>query len=134
MIDIESHTADIRIRLKAGSIAQLFSEGMRSLYEVLEPGNRKGKGGINQSIRLKGTDKTILLINFLNEVLSHSLIHKCVFDKMSRFEKHNDALFIDIQGFQVNGFIKDIKAVTFHEAEIQKSETGEFSTTIILDI
>ena len=134
MIHIESHIADMRIRLKAESIEDLFSEGMKSLYIVMESRGRKGKIQIAHSLELSGSDKTVLLIDFMNEVLSYSLIHKCVFDNILLFKTQEDGLLIDLQGYKVKSFSKDVKAVTFHEAEITESEAGVFETMVILDI
>jgi len=134
MIEIESHIADLRIRLGARSLEHLFSEGMKSLYLILEPEGRKEKVKFDKSIRLFGSDITILLINFLNEVLSYSLINKCMYNHISLFKNVEDGLLIHLSGHQVNAFLKDVKAVTFHEAEVIKSEADIFETTIILDI
>ena len=134
MIKIESHVADIRIRLKAASLEHLFSEGMRSLYKVLEPRGKKEKTHLKQSFKLIGDDNTILLIDFMNEVLSYSLIYKYVYVEISKFKNTEDGLFIDLKGYKVKTFLKDVKAVTFHEAEILETQTGVFETSIILDI
>lgn len=134
MIEIESHIADIRIRLKADSLEHLFSEGMKSLYDILQPRRKKGKSSVVLSINLTGSDITVLLIDFLNEVLSYSLINKCVYDKISIFNLNGDSLLIELKGYTVTTFLKDIKAVTFHEAEVLESGTGIFETMIILDI
>ena len=134
MIEIESHIADIRIRLKAGSLEHLFSEGMKSLYDVLQPRRKKEKSKVVRSVNLIGSDITILLIDFLNEVLSYSLINKCVYNKISVFKNSGDSLLVKIQGYKVTTFLKDVKAVTFHEAEVMESGDGDFETTIILDI
>jgi SHS2 domain-containing protein len=134
MIEMESHIADVRIRLRAESLEHLFSEGMKSIYNVLVPKGKKRKNKIDQSIVLTGTDDTVLFINFLNEVLTFSLINKCVFTKISVFRNYGNGLLIDLNGYGVDSFIKDVKAVTFHEAEVVESESGKFETTIILDI
>jgi SHS2 domain-containing protein len=134
MIEIESHIADIRIRLEADSLEHLFSEGMKSLYDVLQPRRKKGKSSVVLSINLNGSDITVLLIDFLNEVLSYSLINKCVYDKILIFNLSGDNLLVELKGFTVAKFLKDVKAVTFHEAEVVESGAGIFETMIILDI
>jgi SHS2 domain-containing protein len=134
MIEIESHIADIRIRLEAESLEHLFSEGMKSLYDVLQPRRKKEKSNVEQSINLTGSDITVLLIDFLNAVLSYSLINKCIYNKILVFKSSNEGLHIKIKGYKVATFLKDVKAVTFHEAEVIVSGAGLFQTTIILDI
>jgi SHS2 domain-containing protein len=134
MIEIESHIADIRIRLEANSIRDLYFEGMKSLYKVLQPKGRKGKSIFDKSIRLTGSDNTILFINFLNEVLAYSLINRCVYNNILSFRHHDNSLLIHISGYKIDSFQKDIKAVTYHEAEIIHTERGRFGTRVILDI
>ncbi|MHA1988828.1 MAG: archease [Promethearchaeota archaeon] len=134
MIEIESHTADIRIRLEANTLENLYQEGMKSMYSVLQPKGKNEKIKFDKSIKLTGSDKTILFIDFLNEVLSYSLINKCIYNNVISFRIFDDGLKIHLSGYKVNSFLKDIKAVTFHEAEIIKSKKGVFETRIILDI
>jgi SHS2 domain-containing protein len=134
MIKIESHTADVRIRLHANTLEDLFSEGMKAIYTILQPKGRSRDNKHKMSVKLKGTDDTVFLIDFLNEVLSDSLIHKVVYHKISFFNKSEEFLDIGLEGYPVNSFNKDVKAVTYHEAEILQSKTGILYTCIIMDI
>jgi SHS2 domain-containing protein len=134
MIKIESHIADVRISLKAQSLEELFSEGMKSLYIILQPSGKMKNKGYRKSILLSGSDKTVMLIDFLNVVLSDSLINNRVYNKIVLFRIHDDFLRIVLESSDIESFIKDVKAVTYHEAEIKESRTGMMQTSIILDI
>ena len=134
MVEIKSHTADVRLRVTADSLEGLFSEGMKGLYAILTPAAGKIKKDAELSVSLTGRDRTVLFIHFLNEVLSHSLMRKCVYDHISSFQVKGDQLSIHLKGYCIRSFHSDVKAVTFHEAEVQETPEGSFQTMIILDI
>jgi len=134
MLKIESHIADVRINLMAGSLEDLFSEGVKGLYAVLRPIGENKNQVSGLSVHLNGPDKTILLIDFLNEVLSHSLVNRCVYKEFTSFHLQGNILKASISGYKIRSFTIEVKAVTFHEAEILNTYTGMLQTTIILDI
>jgi SHS2 domain-containing protein len=39
-----------------------------------------------------------------------------------------------VKGFRIDTFDEDIKGVTYHDAEVQKNEAGNYGTLIIFDI
>jgi SHS2 domain-containing protein len=134
MLKIESHIADVRINLMAGSLEGLFSEGIKGLYAVLRPIGENKNQVFGISVHLSGPDKTILLIDFLNEVLSHSLVNRCVYKEFTSFRLQDNTLKASISGYKIRSFRTEVKAVTFHEAEIIEISSGMLQTTIILDI
>ncbi len=79
-------------------------------------------------------DRTTLLIDFLSELLTLAYTEKAIFcyvhiEKMS--ETQINAI---VSGALVDGFEEDVKAVTYHEANVQKNETGNWETIVIVDI
>ena len=75
-----------------------------------------------------------MLVDFLNEVLYDAYANKAVFQavEFEVFEKNK--LKGKIFGYKVKkGFDKDIKAVTYHGAEIKKTD-GNFEVILIFDI
>ena len=44
------------------------------------------------------------------------------------------ALEAGLEGFEVEVLAKDIKAVTYHEADVRENAEGQFETTIVFDI
>lgn len=134
MVEIKAHTADVRLRITADSYEDLFAEGMKGLYAILKPAAGDIKKAAELSFRLNSPDRTILLINFLNEVLSYSLTEQCVYDHISWFQLNGNYLDIHLTGYYIRSFTSDVKAVTFHEAEIQETSEGLLQTMIILDI
>lgn len=62
-------------------------------------------------LELASLDISSLLIDFLSTILTLSYENKAIFC-----------------------FDKDIKAVTYHEAEVKKNDQGKYETTIVFDI
>ncbi|HEX2896944.1 MAG TPA: archease [candidate division Zixibacteria bacterium] len=135
-VKVLPHTADVRLLVEGSTSEELFEaamEGMAglikdSLYEL-----KKGKP-VNDSIEVESPDRTALLIDFLSSVLTTTHQKNAVFTKVN-FEKLNDkSLTATISGFETDGFDDDIKAVTYHEAEIKKNKNGNLETIIVFDI
>jgi SHS2 domain-containing protein len=74
-----SHTADIKIRARAGTLGELFSEVMNALMQVVYGTDRSG--GISREIRIESADTESLLTDFLSEVLFVSDVDGLVFSK-----------------------------------------------------
>ena len=134
LITIESHIADVRIKVKAMTLKDLFSDGIQGLYAVMQPVKAGKNIRTDLSIHLNGADRTVLFIDFLNDVLSNSLINRCVYNTFVTFRYNDLYLEAALSGQKVRSFSTEVKAVTFHEAEILESASGMLQTTFILDI
>ena len=70
------HTADVRVRVKAGSLEDLFSEAARALmvvmYGVTDPGSMR------RHVKVQGRDTVSLMYAFLSEVLFVSEVKEMV--------------------------------------------------------
>jgi len=132
------HVADIRLKVEGDSLEKLFTaslEGMNNLIKTSScPAGKTDEESLKEKIEISSIDATSLLIDFLSEILTYSQINKAIYCKV-KFEKlTNNFLSATIFGKSVDAFDEDIKAVTYHEAEIKKDEKGIFSTIIIFDI
>jgi SHS2 domain-containing protein len=128
-----SHTADVRLKLKAGSLNELFESALEGMNNILKEGLHL-KPSIKETFEIKSVSTTALLVDFLNEVLTLSNLNKVIFNKLE-IEKINDReISGSLCGVPVNYFDEDIKAVTYHEAEVIKNEQDEFETVLIFDI
>lgn len=134
-IRILSHTSDIRLLIKSNSRHELFKAGILGLSRIMSVPVREKKYEFLKKIRVESIDLTSLFIDMLNEVLSLEHIHKCIFDDIQRLEIYDSrAVEIEVRGYAVSKFSQDVKAVTYHEAEIKHSAAGILQTIVILDI
>jgi SHS2 domain-containing protein len=130
------HTADVRLWIEADSPEELFSsalEGMAGLIKESQTELQEGKR-VEDSIKLEAPDVTALLIDFLSSVLTLTHERKAVFTEVSFDELNETSLKCTIKGFETDGFDDDIKAVTYHEANVRKNIAGKFETMIVFDI
>ncbi|MBD3360831.1 hypothetical protein GF366_03450 [Candidatus Peregrinibacteria bacterium] len=131
--EILEHTADLRIKVKGKNLQKLFRSALEAMAHIMLP-NKEKNSSSSKKISLSASDKTSLLIDFLNEVLTNANIEKKVYSEVAFNKLTDNKLDAEIHGFPVDEFKEDIKAVTFHEADIQKNKKGLFETNIVFDI
>lgn len=132
-----SHIADIRLKVEADSLPELFVAAIEGMMNIIKISNSKfliSKIKTKRIIETKSADKTALLIDFLNEVLYQTQKNKEIYNEVEFLEFSEMALKAEIYGQKVEEFDEDIKAVTYHEAEIVKNEKRNFETIIVFDI
>lgn len=131
---ILEHTADVRMIVQADSLEKLFSEAVYGMMKIIEPKVDNKKEGIQRTIALEAVDATALLIDFLNEVLLATYIHKEVYNEVIFKSLSERSLEAKLSGFIAKSLGEDIKAVTYHEAEVKKKKDGIWETMLIFDI
>ncbi len=131
---ILEHTADVRMIVQADSLEKLFSEAVYGMMKIIEPKVDNKKEVIQRTIALEAVDATALLIDFLNEVLLATYIHKEVYNEVIFKSLSERSLEAKLSGFIAKSLGEDIKAVTYHEAEVKKKKDGIWETMLIFDI
>ena len=130
------HTADIRMRVTAPDLKRLYARAVEGMNGILKEGfcgRERGPASVETSFEVKGADPSILLVDFLSEVLSSSYADKCLFCRVKTQLEENRVL-ARLQGTEVDGFDEEIKAVTYHEAQVRRKENGEWEALILFDI
>ena len=131
---ILSHTADVRLKAEGSTMEELFCAALEGMAEI-QNAQRKTEGeAIKKEIYITSPDQTALLIDFLSEALAQSQIERTVFDTVAFAKFTSGELEAEISGERVEGFDEDIKAVTYHGAEIVKNTAGNYEATILFDI
>lgn len=127
------HTADLRLKISARTKEELFKQALKGMMSILKEKPEK-KEKISKEIEIKSPDLVSLLVDFLNEALYSAHANKAIFPEVE-FEFFGDTkLKAKISGYKIkDGFGEDIKAATYHEAEIKK-ENGNFEIVLIFDI
>jgi SHS2 domain-containing protein len=132
MYELAQHTADLEMRVTADSVEELFAEALRGLMEVIQPeGGGEEKREID--ISLEAPDRTVLLVDFLNEALTRLHVDRGVCVGVSFEVLSETALEGRFQVTDATGFAEDVKAVTYHGAEVRR-DAGVWSTALVLDI
>lgn len=128
-----SHTADVRLKVSAKNKESLFKEALKGMMGILKEKPEKGRS-TSQEIEIESFDQTSLLVDFLNEGLYNAYSEKAVYYDAEFTLFGNNKLRAKLIGYKIkDGFDEDIKAATYHEAEIKK-ENENFTVTLVFDI
>ncbi len=125
------HIADLAIRVWGKDFNTILAIAAEGLYSVM--GVRYDT--ISQSKReiiLEYLNQENLLVDFLSELLFLCEKDHLFLDSM-RFEEINGAIVVKAKTHKIQSIEREIKAVTYHELEINENEKG-LETTITFDI
>lgn len=131
MFAVAQHTADIRIEISAASPEELFADGVRGLMEVMKPEVSGDRATV--TVEVESPDLTALLVDFMNEILLRCHIRREAFEPESILLSDH-SLVARLHAAPVTRFEEDVKAVTYHEADVRRNEDGTWTTTIVLDV
>jgi SHS2 domain-containing protein len=132
MYEIVQHTADVRMRVSAPTREGLFAEALHGLMDLVKAEGAAGEE-VKARIDLTAPDETSLLVDFLNEVLTRCAIRREVYTRAVFGSMTDTSLSADLEGHRVERFGEDVKAVTYHEAEVRR-HGGAWSTMLLFDI
>lgn len=128
------HTADLRVRVFGGSLEELFHNALEALMAIMGEGAYKTGPAESQQIHLTADSATNLLIEFLNEVLYLSNVNKAVYDRVEFSTFSGKELAGSLHGHSIDGFAEDVKAVTYHGAEIRRGGADNFVVELVFDV
>jgi len=129
------HTADIRLKIYGSDLEELFKNAAAGLAHILcknaDKLGRKARG--HKKISISSENAGTLLADFLNRILSESNITKQVFPRVKMLYVGPQSAEAQLMGVHVDHFDEDIKAVSYHNAEIR--EVGSrLEAELVLDI
>lgn len=128
------HTSDIRMQVRGKSLEELFHDSLLGMVKIMNPALSHKAGTIKREIKIEAPDETSLLVDFLSEALAWMQSEREAYANV-QFESITDhSLKAELEGYKTESLEEDIKAVTYHEANVQKNESGEWNTVIIFDI
>ena len=135
-IEYISHTADIRMKVTASSLQELFLLSMKGMSNILvsDACDRQITSEMNKHVEIRSNDVTYLLIDFLSDVLSHSYVDQCIYCSINWQHLDETSLKAGIRGKSFERLDEEIKAVTYHEANVKQNKDGDWEVTIIFDI
>jgi len=135
-ITILPHIADIRLKLEADTLPELFEAGVTGMSNILKENfcEENKEMTIRENVTIAATDPTFLLVDFLSEVLTLSYSLKALFCRVQVKLLTANSIEAEIRGAPAVSLDEDIKAVTYHEAEVLRREDGKWETVIVFDI
>jgi SHS2 domain-containing protein len=126
------HTADVAIRVWGRDLAELFAHAARGMACQMADAGGMGQT-IERTIDLTAYDAETLLVAWLGELLYLSERDGCVFTDFDMLEVTPSRLRAVARGRPVTRHRRYIKAVTFNDLEIVRTDAG-YETTIVFDV
>jgi SHS2 domain-containing protein len=126
------HTADIAIRVWGRDLAELFANaayGMACQLADLDGMNLT----VKDTIELEAYDVETLLVTWLGELLYLGERDECVFVDFDMGKVAPTRLHATVRGGAGREHRSHIKAVTFSDLEIQRTDAG-YETTVVFDV
>ncbi len=123
------HTADLKIRSFGKDEKETLKNAVFALNQFLEA--ELSDEEVETEIEVE-EEKPYLWLDFLSEILTQTYIQKAIFDDIKFLEFSETKIKAKIKGKKFNSIKKDIKAITYHQAEIKKNKTYQF--TFVCDI
>jgi SHS2 domain-containing protein len=132
MFELIPHTADVRARVTAASLEELFRDAVYALNAAMHA--QGGATRVQRTISVHDSaDRTALLVDFLNEVLHRAHVGAERFEEVTFTRLDEHSVGAELTGFTPASFDEDVKAVTYHEAEVRLEEET-WTTMLVFDI
>lgn len=129
---ILEHTADLRVELVAETRDGLFGEGVAVMFDWSQP--RLSGALIEREVSLAAADPVELLVDFLNEVLTLSQIYREAYQEVEVLECTATSVRARLLGRSCSGSADEIKAVTYHGAQLAEVAGGGWRAELVMDI
>ena len=126
-----SHTADWSVRVWAQDLPALFAEAARAMNALSGTVTAKSPR-VERTFESTGSDAESLLVAFLSELVYYQEQENLSFDTVD-VKVEAQTLKVEMEGAQIASVDKAIKAVTYHNMKIMKTDRG-FETTIVFDV
>lgn len=135
--ELLEHTADIRIRVKAKSLSDLFRRSALAMFDIIADGPAKDKQlkAHTLFVRQAANNAEELFINWLNELLSLSQAKGLIFNEFIIEKMDEKYIEARVSGFGMSAYWVnvEIKAATYHQLSVKKVAQG-WQAEVIFDV
>jgi SHS2 domain-containing protein len=136
MHELCEHTADLGIRVRAGSLGELMADAARGFVEVLAGDPRQIASQVEDSFHVPGSDPAWLLFDWIGELHAAFELRRMLYREF-KVEVDAAGLHATARGErfdpQRHDLAHEIKAVTQHELAVRRTPDG-WEGFLILDI
>ena len=127
------HTADWALRIHGSDLRALLINAARGMNHLLVADPAQIPRTIEARFELEAYDAESLLVTWLNELAFRAEVEGLVFTEFNLTNVSPTSLQAVVRGDTVVHLQKHIKAVTFHDLEIVKTENG-LTATVVFDV
>ena len=126
------HTADWAYRVRGSNLTELFIQAAKGLYFLVGMEITAG-AKTTRSIEVQAIDRESLLVAWLNELLYFHESENLGFEQLEIQYLDETSLIAKVTGAPTQQWLKDIKAVTYHNLAIRQT-ASELEVTLVLDV
>jgi SHS2 domain-containing protein len=125
------HTADWELHVWASDLVSLLETAAAGMYH-LSGTQLAASPRVDREFKIDYTDRESLLVDFLAELLFFAEDEWIAFDTYELTISTN-TLAVRTSGAKIRTQAKEIKAVTFHQLQIQETERG-LEVRVVFDV
>ncbi len=131
------HTADIGVRVFGATLEELFRNAAAALFEVMGEWKKSGVGS-QKSIVIEAGSAEDLLHDWLTELLFEFSAHGVVYDEFGISNLNSQIIEASLRGGAVDWKQSEpraeVKAVTYHQLQVEQRDDGSWLATVIFDV
>lgn len=127
----QAHTADWELRVWGPDLAALLEQAARGMYRLTGARLKEGPW-MRRKIEISFTEPESLLVDFLSDLLFRLESENLVFEQFDLVIEGN-RLFANLSGAPLASLDKEIKAVTYHNLTVRKTERG-LEANVVFDV
>lgn len=128
----EQHTGEVKVRIDADSLAELYAEAARALCDLLGRPSDDPPGPWKQ-VTVTGRDREALLVAWLNELVARTEIDQVLYCDVSIDRVTETSLTARIRGVPFRETRTAVKAATLHGLRVEVGP-NRASAAVILDV
>ena len=127
------HTADRALRIYGSNLEDLFLNAARGMNSLMVTAPISGSEQQEKFVALEAMDTESLLVDWLSELAYWAEIEMLVFDEFKIESMSSTYIKARIYGTRVRQLKKHIKAVTYHNLDIVRTDKG-MTATVVFDV
>ncbi len=127
------HTADWALRIRGRTLAELLANAAHGMVSLLVAQPEKIPLEVEEQFELESIDAESLLVDWLSELAYWAEMEQVVFYQFELADVSPTQLKAVVRGGRVPHLLKHIKAVTYHNLQIVKTESG-LTATVVFDV
>lgn len=127
------HTADHALKIFGRNLKELFTSAAKGMTSLMVADMSGVSEDITKAIKLEAIDAESLLVEWLSELAYWAEDEMLIFKTIRIFNITANQLDASATGGRVPAIEKHIKAVTYHNLKIMKTQRG-LEATIVFDV
>ncbi len=135
--ELFDHTADVGVRVRAPSLAELLAPATDGLYAIIGDLVTDGREAESRELELSADEPALLLRDYLAEVLGLFEMGRLMVTTVEarEFSQTRLAATVQLQRIDMTASTleREVKAVTYHELRVCRVADG-YEATYIVDI